>query len=70
MGSELKLTAAGADERAALRAFEAVAEFEHLESLMSVWRSGSDIARLNDAAGTIRSRSARRFSKSSRSHVR
>jgi thiamine biosynthesis lipoprotein len=52
MGSELTLTAASADERAALDAFEAVfAEFERLESLMSVWRSGSDIARLNDAAG-------------------
>jgi thiamine biosynthesis lipoprotein len=51
MGSELKLTAA-ADERAALDAFEAVfAEFERLESLMSGWRPGSDIARLNDAAG-------------------
>jgi thiamine biosynthesis lipoprotein len=52
MGSELELTAAGTDERAALDAFEAVfAEFERLEALMSVWRSGSDIARLNDAAG-------------------
>jgi thiamine biosynthesis lipoprotein len=52
MGSELELTAAGTDERAALGAFEAVfAEFERLEALMSVWRSGSDIARLNDAAG-------------------
>jgi thiamine biosynthesis lipoprotein len=52
MGSELKLTAAGANERVALDAFEAVfAEFERLESLMSTWRPGSDIARLNDAAG-------------------
>src|SRR5882672_4562482 len=52
MGSELRLTASTADEPAAVAAFDAVfAEFERLESLMSVWRPGSDIVRLNAAAG-------------------
>lgn len=52
MGSELRLSAWTADESAAASAFEAVfAEFERLENLMSVWRPGSDIVRLNDAAG-------------------
>ena len=52
MGSELRLTAEGADEASALAAFDAVfREFDRLESLMSVWREGSDIARLNGAAG-------------------
>jgi FAD:protein FMN transferase len=52
MGSELRLTAWTADERAAVAAFDAVfAEFDRLEDLMSVWRDGSDIQRLNAAAG-------------------
>jgi thiamine biosynthesis lipoprotein len=52
MGSELRLTAWTADEVAALAAFEAVfAEFERLDALMSVWRPGSDVLRLNAAAG-------------------
>ena len=52
MGSELRLTAWTADEAAAVSAFDAVfAEFDHLEELMSVWRDGSDIQRLNAAAG-------------------
>jgi len=52
MGSELRLTAWTTDERAALTAFEAVfEEFDRLEGLMSVWRDGSDIGRLNAAAG-------------------
>jgi thiamine biosynthesis lipoprotein len=52
MGSELQLTAWTADEASALAAFDAVfAEFDRLESLMSVWREGSDIVRLNRAAG-------------------
>lgn len=52
MGSELRLTAWTANERAAVAAFDAVfAEFERLEALMSVWRPGSDILRLNAAAG-------------------
>jgi FAD:protein FMN transferase len=52
MGSELRLTAWTADEVAALAVFEAVfAEFERLDALMSVWRPGSDVLRLNAAAG-------------------
>jgi thiamine biosynthesis lipoprotein len=52
MGSELRLTAWTTDEHAAVAAFDAVvAEFERLEALMSVWRAGSDILRLNAAAG-------------------
>jgi len=52
MGSELRLTAWTADERGATTAFDAVfAEFDRLESLMSTWREGSDVHRLNAAAG-------------------
>src|SRR5512138_1186223 len=52
MGSELHLTAYTADESKAVDAFEAVfAEFDRLDGLMSVWREGSDIVRLNAAAG-------------------
>jgi len=52
MGSELNLTAWTADEAKATAAFEAVfAEFDRLDALMSVWREGSDIVRLNAAAG-------------------
>jgi thiamine biosynthesis lipoprotein len=52
MGSELRLTAWAADEAAARSAFDAVfAEFERLEALMSTWRPGSDVLRINAAAG-------------------
>lgn len=52
MGSELRLTAWTADESAAVDAFERVfAEFDRLESVMSVWREGSEVQRLNAAAG-------------------
>ena len=52
MGSELRLTATTADEAAARSAFDAVfAEFERLEALMSTWRPGSDVERINAAAG-------------------
>ncbi len=52
MGSQLRLTAWTSQEAAAVAAFDAVfAEFDRLESLMSVWRDGSDIVRLNAAAG-------------------
>ena len=52
MGSELKLTAWTSDEAAAQAAFDDVFKaFDRLDSLMSVWRSGSDIVRLNAAAG-------------------
>lgn len=52
MGSELKLTAWSADEAVVQRLFDAVlAEFDRLDRLMSVWKEGSDILRLNAAAG-------------------
>ena len=52
MGSELRLTAWAADEEAARPAFDAVfAEFERLEAQMSTWRPGSDVLRINAAAG-------------------
>jgi FAD:protein FMN transferase len=52
MGSELKLTAWTSDEPTALATFEEVfTEFDRLESLLSVWREGSDVQRLNAAAG-------------------
>jgi FAD:protein FMN transferase len=52
MGSELRLTAWTADEAAAQSAFDAVfREFDRLDALMSVWRAGSDVLRMNAAAG-------------------
>jgi thiamine biosynthesis lipoprotein len=52
MGSELRLTAFTADDAAAERAFEDVfREFERLDALMSVWRPGSELLRVNAAAG-------------------
>jgi thiamine biosynthesis lipoprotein len=52
MGSELKLTAWSSDERAVEKLFDDVfARFDRLDSMMSVWRQGSDILRLNEAAG-------------------
>jgi thiamine biosynthesis lipoprotein len=52
MGSELRLSLWTADEPAAEAASGAVfAEFDRLESLMSIWREASDIQRLNAAAG-------------------
>jgi thiamine biosynthesis lipoprotein len=52
MGSLLQLTAWTRDEPGAVAAFEAVfAEFDRLDRLMSVWKEGSDVTRLNAAAG-------------------
>src|ERR1700730_2753514 len=52
MGSELRLKAWTPDETRAVAAFDAVfREFDRLEDLMSVWREGSDIVRLNAGAG-------------------
>ena len=52
MGSEVHVTAWTSDERAATAAFEAVFdEFDRLDALMSVWKEGSDVERLNRAAG-------------------
>ena len=52
MGSDLRLTAWSDDDAAAGRAFDDVLrEFDRLDALMSVWRSGSDVLRINAAAG-------------------
>jgi FAD:protein FMN transferase len=52
MGSDLRLTAWTGDDGAARAAFDAATrEFERLDALMSVWRPGSDVLRINDAAG-------------------
>ena len=52
MGTEIALTAWTSDESRAVAAFEAVfAEFDRLDAMMSVWTDGSDIVRLNAAAG-------------------
>jgi FAD:protein FMN transferase len=52
MGSDLRLTAWTDDDATAQTAFAAVFdEFERLEALMSVWRPGSDVLRINAAAG-------------------
>lgn len=52
MGSELRLTAWTREVDSAGAAFDAVfAEFDRLEGLMSVWKAGSDIDRVNAAAG-------------------
>jgi FAD:protein FMN transferase len=52
MGSDLRLAAWTADAPAAGAAFDAVfREFDRLDALMSVWRPGSDVLRINAAAG-------------------
>jgi thiamine biosynthesis lipoprotein len=52
MGATLRLAAWTADEAGAVASFgEVFNEFERLENMMSVWREGSDLLRLNRAAG-------------------
>jgi FAD:protein FMN transferase len=52
MGTELRLSAWTDDEAAAVPAFEEIfGEFDRLDALLSVWKEGSDIVRLNAAAG-------------------
>jgi thiamine biosynthesis lipoprotein len=52
MGTEIGLTAWTSDDTRAEAAFAAVfGEFDRLDAMMSVWKDGSDIARLNAAAG-------------------
>jgi thiamine biosynthesis lipoprotein len=52
MGSEVRLTAWTADEKNALAAFTHIFDdFDYLDRLLSVWHEGSDISRLNAAAG-------------------
>src|SRR2546429_7785599 len=51
MGTEVKVTAWTADDARADAAIRAVfGEFDRLDALMSVWKDGSDIVRLNAAA--------------------
>ncbi len=52
MGSLLTLSAWAPSDAAAAEAFELVfREFDRLESLMSVWKDGSDVVRMNANAG-------------------
>jgi thiamine biosynthesis lipoprotein len=52
MGTEIELTAWTADDVRAEAAFTAVfGEFDRLDAMMSVWKDGSDVLRLNAAAG-------------------
>ena len=52
MGSQLRLVAWTGDETAAVDTFEHIfREFDRLEALLSVWKDGSDVVRLNQAAG-------------------
>lgn len=57
MGSEVRLTAWTTDEPTALSVFDqAFSEFDRLDALLSVWKDGSDVVRLNAAAGRDRVR--------------
>ena len=52
MGSSLKVTIWTTDEAKAIAAADRVSrEFDRLESLLSIWKDGSDVVRLNAAAG-------------------
>ncbi|HEV8396389.1 MAG TPA: FAD:protein FMN transferase [Vicinamibacterales bacterium] len=52
MGSSLQVTLWTADDPGATAAVDAVfAEFDRLDRMMSVWKEGSDVLRLNQAAG-------------------
>jgi thiamine biosynthesis lipoprotein len=52
MGSAVRLAAWTGDEPAALAGFESVFdEFDRLDTVMSVWKAGSEIQQLNEAAG-------------------
>lgn len=52
MGAEVRLTAWTGDEKGAVAAFDQVfEEFDRLDALLSVWKAGSDVLRVNAAAG-------------------
>jgi len=54
MGSSLQVAIWTSDEANAAAAAEQVfSEFERLESLLSIWKDGSDVVRLNAAAGRV-----------------
>ena len=52
MGSQLQLSAWTTDEKRAFEVFDQVhREFDRLENLLSVWKDGSDVVRINNNAG-------------------
>lgn len=52
MGSQLRLAAWTTDEARAIATFErAFKEFDRLEHLLSIWKDGSDVVRMNKHAG-------------------
>ncbi len=52
MGTEVRVSAFTSDDERAETAIKAVfGEFDRLDAMMSVWKDGSDIVRLNAAAG-------------------
>ncbi|HEX6164183.1 MAG TPA: FAD:protein FMN transferase [Vicinamibacterales bacterium] len=52
MGSQLQLSAWTTDEARAVEVFDQVhREFDRLEALLSVWKNGSDVVRINNNAG-------------------
>jgi thiamine biosynthesis lipoprotein len=52
MGSSLKVAIWATDEAKAVAAADRVSrEFDRIESLLSIWKDGSDVVRLNAAAG-------------------
>lgn len=52
MGSQLRLAAWSTGESTTVAAFDQVfREFDRLEALLSVWKPGSDVVRMNEAAG-------------------
>jgi thiamine biosynthesis lipoprotein len=54
MGSTLRLAAWTTDEAAAVATFDQVfREFDRLEALLSVWKDGSDVVRMNKNAGVM-----------------
>jgi thiamine biosynthesis lipoprotein len=52
MGSQLRVAAWTTDEARAIDAFEDVfREFDRLEAVLSIWKDGSDVVRINQNAG-------------------
>ncbi len=52
MGTRLQVSAWADSDESVASAFDAVfREFDRIDALMSVWQPGSDVVRLNDAAG-------------------
>ena len=52
MGTQVTITAYTSDEAKARAGMEAAfSEFRRLDALLSVWKKGSEVARINEAAG-------------------